>query len=182
MNVGDAVDAIVGILVDNVDTINANTKLVASGYTLKTDAGIASNDTSQYRYIKRGDRAILPKGLTLCVVPVSSTEIGYLAPNVSERLAKVEIIAYITGGDIASVDWDIVQTARMGIGDALRELFNDADNRTLTFGEVSFYDCRINNEEYRYYERIVGDQGIVSFGVSLKWSGRYYVEEGVCDG
>ncbi len=173
MNAGDAVDALIGILVAN--QVDVNTKLANSGYQVRLDAGAAGRDSSPYRYIKRGDRVKLPDGLTLCFVAGASRQLQYLAPDTAEREATLQIVAYL----VNEHDPHAREAARHRVADALRSLYNRTGHRTIETAAGTFSGCEAGEEQFRYFERLneTGKMGQVAAGVVITWRGLYYVQE-----
>lgn len=177
MNATHAADALLALLVTNVADVN--TALAGTGYTVSTDAGTATGDTSPYRYIKRGDRVKLPDGLTVCFVAGESRKINYFGPNVSEKEVTVQIVAYL----MDEHDPHAREGARGAVADALRSLYNRTGNRTVTTDDGSFYDCEVTGEQFRYFERMnEAKMGQIAAGVLLSWRGLTYVQETTTDG
>lgn len=180
MTAYDAAGALVTLLVNNVSLIN--TSLSQTTYNLSTAAGIAGADTSAYRYIKVGDRDILPdNALTICVVPVSMDPTGEETCNGIIYEAKCTIMAYFTG----TADPAGRELARAAVGDAVRSLLNSIPQRIVTplGSSNSFHDCRVNAMQFGYSARMgEAKMGQVAAGVRLEWRGLYYITEGASNG
>lgn len=174
-------EAMLGILLVEINAVNTNADLTAAGLSIKSDAlvqkpappGSPPGDTSPYEYLKVGDRGTVPPGLTVCFVPENDRSKPAAAPRIARTDFTVNITAYIRG----VIDPEKVRLAKRGVAEALTAVFNNADYRTITVNGQTAKQCRVGERSYWSFGAGETKMGETLHAVVLEWTAWAYLAE-----
>ena len=166
--------ALMDTLLANIDTVNANTQLAATGYSISEAAAPpTAGDSSPYAWIKLDDRGRIGNGITVCFIPQATTNAPAMAPYIARRDFDISIVAYIQG----EADPQLRTEVASGVTDALTALYNNAALRSITVSDGKLHQCRIGRDSRQGFAAGETKMGMALHVCILEWGAWTYVDE-----
>jgi len=141
----DAAEAIKGVLLAGINTLNADTQLVASGFAFSAVAMPSTTGvTDTYKFFKAYDPVKVFEGLTVAVIAGSDRVIQRMTTCVTEREFPITIAVYLLGDGIK--DPEKIRYAKAGAVRAITSLLSGT--RSIATNDGTLYALKMGDRNY----------------------------------
>lgn len=181
----DAAQAVLEHIAANVDGINANMHLGASGFALSLEPEDAPGSGDAYKFLKLDDRDIMPSGLNVFVTFGSDAIERRFSGLLTHKRVTLYVVCYFAGATapdgVGIADPAKLINGKRGISEAMASLL---DRRDITCefpaGDGAIYDGHITAMDYALVPK--PSMGMFIPGIQITYSGVYAVQSTDIDG
>lgn len=181
----DVAQAILDLIAANAGTLNANPRLAATHWSVRTDPEDAEGSADPFKYLKLDDRDAFPDGLNITVTFGTDRTVREFSGWMAHKEATCYIVCYFAGATAADgvgvVDPSLLVAAKRGIAEGLTSLLGRRELRvSLPTGAGTVWNGRITETAYTMAPK--PSMGVFVPMLQLTYTGLYATQATEMDG